>query len=48
MAPNDGLRHILVHEYFVIDNKLVWQIIANDIPKLKASVQAVISAIAKE
>ncbi len=30
-----GLRNILVHEYFGIDSKLVWQIIKVDIPELK-------------
>lgn len=36
-----GLRHILVHEYFGIDTNLIWQIIANDIPQLKESIQKV-------
>lgn len=36
-----GLRHILVHEYFGIDNTLIWQIITNDIPKLKEGIQLV-------
>ena len=40
-----GLRHILVHEYFGVDNKLLWQIIAKDIPKLKESVQIILSSI---
>jgi uncharacterized protein with HEPN domain len=29
-----GLRHVLVHEYFGIDSKLIWQIIVDDIPAL--------------
>lgn len=40
-----GLRHILVHEYFGIDNHLVWQIIANDIPNLKAEIQSILLSI---
>lgn len=40
-----GLRHILVHEYFGIDNHLIWQIIANDIPQLKAGIQGILSSI---
>ena len=40
-----GLRHILVHEYFGIDTHLVWQIIINDIPKLKDAVTAVLISI---
>ena len=42
-----GLRHILVHEYFGIDNKLIWQIIADDIPKLKEGIEKVILSIDK-
>jgi uncharacterized protein with HEPN domain len=33
-----GMRHILIHEYFGIDQNLVWQVIVDDIPKLKAAV----------
>lgn len=43
-----GLRHILVHEYFGIDHKLIWQIIANDIPALKRGVQSVLLTINTE
>lgn len=39
-----GLRHILVHEYFGIDSNLVWQIIANDIPKLKIAIQNILTS----
>ena len=42
-----GLRHILVREYFGIDNNLVWQIIAKDIPVLKEGVLSVLSSIDK-
>jgi len=37
-----GLRHILVHEYFGIDSHLIWQIITNDLPRLKEAVEVVI------
>ena len=40
-----GLRHILVHEYFGIDNNLIWQIIADDIPQLKVSIQKVLESL---
>ena len=40
-----GLRHILVHEYFGIDSKLIWQIITNDIPQLKKDMQNVLSTL---
>jgi uncharacterized protein with HEPN domain len=32
-----GMRHILIHEYFGIAPGLVWQVVSNDIPALKAS-----------
>jgi uncharacterized protein with HEPN domain len=32
---NVGMRHILIHEYFGVDQNLVWQVIIDDIPKLK-------------
>lgn len=43
-----GLRHILVHEYFGIDTNLIWQIIANDIPQLKESIQKVLEQLDKK
>lgn len=33
-----GMRHILIHEYFGVDSQLVWQVICNDIPNLKAAI----------
>jgi uncharacterized protein with HEPN domain len=33
-----GMRHILIHEYFGVDDNLVWQVIRDDIPKLKFAV----------
>ena len=30
-----ALRNILVHEYYVIDENIVWNIITEDLPKLK-------------
>jgi len=38
-----GMRHILVHEYFGIDDHLIWQIIINDIPKLKEAILLIIN-----
>lgn len=40
-----GLRHILVHEYFGIDDNLIWQIIANDLPYLKLGVIDALSSL---
>ena len=40
-----GLRHVLVHEYFGVDSKLIWQIIADDIPELKIKIKEVLLSI---
>ena len=40
-----GLRHVLVHEYFGIDSKLIWQIITDDIPELKIKIKEVLLSI---
>jgi uncharacterized protein with HEPN domain len=40
-----GMRHILIHEYFGVDANLVWQVIVNDIPALKASIQNIYSGL---
>ena len=40
-----GLRHVLVHEYFGVDSKLIWQIIADDIPELKKKIKEVLLSI---
>lgn len=38
-----GMRHMLVHEYFGVDPNLVWQVIINDIPALKSSIEKIYS-----
>jgi uncharacterized protein with HEPN domain len=40
-----GLRHILVHEYFDIDSKLLWNIIKRDVPKLRQQVEEILKQI---
>ena len=42
-----GMRHILVHEYFGVDFELIWQVIINDLPSLRAKIQAVLVATVK-
>ncbi|NDD03796.1 MAG: DUF86 domain-containing protein, partial [Proteobacteria bacterium] len=29
-----GMRNIIVHDYFQIDQKLVWSVIVTELPKL--------------
>jgi uncharacterized protein with HEPN domain len=33
-----GMRHVLVHGYFNIDLDIVWSVIENDLPLLKAQI----------
>jgi uncharacterized protein with HEPN domain len=40
-----GLRNIFVHEYFGIDSNLVWDIITNDLPLLKASIKEMLDSL---
>ena len=43
-----GMRHMLVHEYFGIDNNLIWQVIIDDIPKFRLEVQRIITLVDDE
>ncbi len=36
----NGMRNILVHMYFGIDRDVVWAVVEDDLPVLKASVEA--------
>lgn len=40
-----GLRNILVHEYFGVDNSLIWQIVITDIPALKERITEVLKML---
>ena len=37
-----GLRDILVHEYFGVDQTIVWEIVKNNLPKVKPDLIRVI------
>jgi uncharacterized protein with HEPN domain len=37
-----GLRNLLVHDYFGVDLGVVWQIVAKDVPELKAALVKVL------
>ena len=39
-----ALRNILVHEYFGIDEQIVWDIITNKLPELKKTISAALKA----
>lgn len=38
-----GMRNILVHEYFGVDSKIVWEIIQKDLPELKIRIREIIA-----
>jgi|SRR5690606_19217435 len=40
-----GVRNVLVHEYFGVDFKLVWEIVKNDLPDLKEKVVTIIDSL---
>lgn len=40
-----GMRNILIHEYFGIDTRLVWEIIKDDVPNLKKQLEEILSSI---
>lgn len=40
-----GLRIIVIHQYFGIDPKVIWEIIRNDLPALKTHVNLIIETL---
>ena len=43
-----GLRNILIHKYFGVDDKVVWDIIQQDLPELEAQVRVIINELESE
>jgi uncharacterized protein with HEPN domain len=39
-----AFRNVLVHGYAVVDNAIVWRIVKDDLPKLRAAVDGLINA----
>jgi len=39
-----GMRNILVHQYFGVDIDAVWSAVENNLPELKAQIQAALDA----
>ena len=37
-----GMRNIVIHDYFGIDNRIVWDVVQNQIPKLSKEITAVL------
>jgi uncharacterized protein with HEPN domain len=40
-----GLRNIFVHEYFGVDNHIVWDVIQNDLPHFKHSIELILEEL---
>ncbi|NJM00583.1 MAG: DUF86 domain-containing protein [Synechococcaceae cyanobacterium SM2_3_2] len=43
-----GMRTILVHQYFMIDLEVLWEVVQNDVPILKIKVQNILSQLGEE
>lgn len=40
-----GMRHILVHDYFDINLDIVWRVVAEECPRIKADIQCLLKSI---
>jgi len=40
-----GMRNILVHKYFGVDENVVWGIIKKDLPELKIQIERILSSL---
>jgi uncharacterized protein with HEPN domain len=40
-----GMRHILVHDYFVIDIDIVWDAVERDLPPLRDKIDEMLRAL---
>jgi uncharacterized protein with HEPN domain len=40
-----GLRIIVIHEYFGVDEKVIWEVIQYDLPVFKGQIEAIISSL---
>ena len=41
-AEAAGLRNVIVHHYFGVDNEVVWGVVERDLPALKRLVQEIV------
>jgi uncharacterized protein with HEPN domain len=42
-AQINRMRNILVHIYFGIDHDIIWEVVTQDLPPLKASIDALVN-----
>ena len=40
-----GLRNILVHDYYIVDQSVIWEIIEDDLLKLKSQIEELIDRL---
>jgi uncharacterized protein with HEPN domain len=40
-----AMRNVLIHGYFDIDVDLVWSVAENDLPKLRAQIEAIVDQL---
>ena len=40
-----GMRHILVHDYFEVDQEAVWDVVERDLPDLKQKIAALLESL---
>lgn len=38
-----GLRDVLIHDYFGVDNEIVWNVVKNELPLLKNKIADLLS-----
>ncbi|MFH1380290.1 MAG: DUF86 domain-containing protein [bacterium] len=43
-----GLRNITIHEYFGVDEEIIWEIITRNLPETKPSIQAILKSFNKK
>ena len=42
------MRNVLVHDYFGIRPDLVWRVVEDDLPRLRAKIEAILAEIGDE
>ena len=43
----EGMRHVIVHDYYSVRNLEVWNIVKNDIPQLRKQIEKILAETAK-
>ena len=44
----EGMRHIMVHDYFKVDWNIVYTTAKDDIPRLKPQIEAILASLPPE